>query len=128
MHNYITKYSQQQPPATVKQMAPVPMQMNPIEIKRAYEQMQQMAVPPVSQQDGINITITIEPNGGTEAYNYVDADTQNAQRFAASPLGQALSQPMEVAPDPEARKYIQRRSADILSRVLMNSRMPDDLG
>ena len=85
MHNFIAKCSKPQPMAVVKQMAPAPEPPNPKLIERARREMAMIQQPPMSNTDGVSITISINPGGASN------------------------------------EDYVQNRSQDILSQVLMNA-------
>jgi hypothetical protein len=114
--NYITNQGNfygDQPPAKVKQMAPAPQPINPRMLAAAMQQMQAMNQPPMSGQDGVSITISVEPTQ-VEGTNYVDAYQQQGQEFSQSDLGQRLATPFEDTYS-EEHQPIRKRSAEILS-------------
>ena len=118
--------SGKQPPATVKQMAPLPAPMNPKHVEEMMRQMSASQVPPMSSSDGVSITISIDPNGGQAAHNYVDSYSQQGQEFSRSELGKALFQPYEEGFS-EDHKPIRKRASDILSNHL-GFRNPEEVG
>lgn len=96
MHEYLVKNSQQQPPSYVNQMAPAQQgQIDPRMIKQMLEQMGAAQNAPMSATDGINITISIEPQN-IEATNYTDTYLQQAERFSKTPLARAFTEQEEI--------------------------------
>lgn len=77
MQPYITRCSKPQPPATVKQMAPLPEMPDPRMMERAERELQMMQQAPMSNNDGVNITITIEPNSSQSNGQYVQQRSQD---------------------------------------------------
>ena len=115
--NYITNqgnYYGGQPPATVKQMAPAPQPIDPRMLAAALQQMGAMQQTPMSGNDGVNITISIEPQGEVTATNYVDAYAQQAEDFSRSDLGQRLTHGYEDGFNAE-HEPIRKRATEILS-------------
>ena len=119
MHQYIQKCGAPQPPATVKQMAPIQGQMNPRLLEQAVREMQQRNERPMSSNDGVNIYIQDQP-GDVTASNYEDAYSQQANAFSQSQLGQTLSDRMAIN-DPS--EYVQQRSQDMLGEMLRQAYM-----
>ena len=116
--NYITNQGNfygDQPPATVKQMAPVPQPVDPRMLAAAMQQMGAMQQTPMSGTDGVNITITIDPhNNDVMADNYVDAYAQQGENFSKSDLGQRLTHGYEDSFNAE-HEPIRKRATEILS-------------
>ena len=116
--NYITNrgnFYGDQPPATVKQMAPAPQPVDPRMLAAAMQQMGAMQQAPMSTGDGVSITITIDPHDNdVHANNYVDAYQQQADNFSRSDLGQRLSHGYEDGFN-EDHQPIRKRAAEILS-------------
>ena len=77
MQPYITQCGKPQPPATVKQMAPLPEMPDPRFMEQAARELQMMQQSPMSNTDGVNITISIEPNGGQSNGQYVQQRSQD---------------------------------------------------
>ena len=127
--NYITNqgnYYGDQPPATVKQMAPAPQPIDPRMLAAAMQQMGAMQQVPMSGQDGVNITISIEPQGEVHAQNYVDPYLQQGSDFSRSELGQKLTHGYEDGCNAE-HEPIRKRATEILSDHL-GFRSPDQVG
>ena len=108
MHNYISKCSKQQPPATVKRMAPAPEQMDPRLIEQMMRDIHQQQMPAMSNSDAVNITISIAP-----------PQQGMSSRFNGSALDRELDQQMmDTADSIERGEYVRQRSQDLLSRTL----------
>ena len=71
MQPYITRNSKPQPPATVNQMAPLPEMPDPRMMEQAARELQMMQQSPMSNNDGVTITINIEPNSSQSNGQYV---------------------------------------------------------
>ena len=125
--NYQTRCSGPQPQPTVKHMQVPPEQMDPRLIERAARELQMMQQAPMSSNDGVNITVSVneQPIIGI---GVTPASEQHAQEFSRSGLGQQLSTSMELAPSAEAGDYVKKRSADILSQALMHAQDPNMFG
>lgn len=113
-------YRGQQPPATVKQMPPPPMQqrINPRDVAAMLSMMQGSMQPEMSQSD--SITIFNRPSDApVVATNYVDADQQSMDTFGRSIVGQRLANPYQAASsDEQMNALIRRRSSEILADAL----------
>ena len=107
----MTKCSGNQPPATVKQMAPAPQQIDPRAMEQMMRELQQAQTPPMSAQDGVSITINIQPN-----------KVGQSGRFNGSPLDRELDQQMmDSAQAIERGDFVLKRSHDLLSQTLNNA-------
>jgi len=71
MHQYITRNDGPQPPATITQMAPLPEMQDPRMMEQATRELQMMQQQPMSNNDGVTITINIEPNNSQSNGQYV---------------------------------------------------------
>lgn len=125
--NYQVRRSRPQPPAQVKQMAPMQEQMDPRLVDRAARELQMRHQQPMSAEDGVNITISVNDQP-VVGIGVQPASEQQAQQFSRTPLGRQLSSSMQIAPGPEAGEYVKKRSADILSEVLANATDPNLYG
>lgn len=111
MHNYIPKCSSSQPPATIKQMAPAAQQVDPRAMEQMMRELQQSQMTPMSSQDGVSITINIQPN-----------KVSQSGRFNGSSLDRELDQQMmESAEAIQRGDFVLKRSHDLLSQTLNNA-------
>ena len=113
-------YEGKQPPATVKQMPPPPMQqqINPRDVAAFLSQMQGAMQPGMSQSDSISI-VNMPKDAPIVAQNYVDADQQAMEAFGRSILGQRMAQPYQsAASDEQMNALIRKRSSEILADAI----------
>lgn len=99
MHQYLVNPQHNQPPAYVNQMPPASNgAVDPKMVKQALEQIQNSQNVPMSANDGINITISIEPQDQT-LRNYPDVYIDQAERFSKTPLARSYYERPEVEID-----------------------------
>lgn len=112
MHDYIVKNSGPQPAAYINQMPPAPQPIDPRMLAAAMQQMGAMQEAPMSANDGVNITISIEPNNEVYAENYVDPYLQQGEIYSQRGGGIPEREAVEIF---EREKPIKDRASQIIA-------------